>query len=47
MYSAVFLNIALLETHDVYYNHRLHCWEDLDFNRRVNQADLVICKCYR
>ena len=46
-YSAVFLNIELLHSNDVFYDKRVWLWEDLDFNRRANEKGLVICKCYR
>lgn len=49
VYSAVVLNVRLLHDIGVTYDPRLHLWEDLDFNERLNTAGDrgLIAKCQR
>lgn len=43
--STVILNLEKLK--DVHYLKRAWVWEDLQFNRDVEEKGLVICKCYQ
>jgi hypothetical protein len=47
VYSAVIMNVVLLQKHKLLFNKGVYLWEDLDFNERVNEANLLICKCQR
>lgn len=47
VYSAVILNVKQLEDIGVSYNPRLHLWEDLDLNERVNAGGGLLAKCQR
>jgi hypothetical protein len=47
IYSAVILNLKLLKNEKLNYNPNIHVWEDLDFNERLEEKGLLLCKCQR
>jgi hypothetical protein len=47
IYSAVLLNLDVLKKAQVEFDPELKIWEDLDFNRRASEKQLVLCKCRR
>ena len=47
VYSAVVLNWKLLKGAKVYCDPKICVMEDIEFNERVNDAGLLVCKCYR
>ena len=47
VYSAMILNLELLRENEVYYDPDIYIWEDIEFNERVNNKGLMICKIQR
>jgi hypothetical protein len=47
IYSAMFLNVGLLNEKRINYDKQISIWEDIEFNRFASSKHLVFCKSYR